>query len=373
MQNAASMSLLYVGIILAGVGLLLAVIGIAFRAKASSIASAPLVKTGEAGRHTGAVGVEGTARAVQQALTAPCSGAPALFYRLLVQKKVKVKQGNQTSTSWKKVFDHCHDSFFALDDGSGPVQVHAEGELDGQLEQTFQGAPPGGPGLGSLTAFAPPGLTNDPREEILEYKATESVIRPDSRLFLLGEVRGGTLGKGAKQLMVSTRGRDALVGATAKKAMAFIVAGLAILAGGATISILRPGEARACKAPLQDTVAKACLVHTEATHGKRGVGSDADKDEKFRRGEIAWKVTKKAKYELTGKEPHQKTSYPTVQVESSIGFPMNFGLNFGINSDAKYTNIAHTAELDPGDYKIIVFAQDGAPADYALIIKESSK
>jgi hypothetical protein len=362
------MSPLYIGIIIAGVGLVLAAGGFYTRRKAGRILSAPLRKTGEAAGANGITSCEGVVR-TGQPLTAPCTNTPCVYYRLKIEKKVKEKKGGQTTTSWKKVMDQHYGSVFALDDGSGPVAVHAQDELDGDLEQSFSGAPPGGPGLGALTNFVPNTVRSASGEEVLEYRAIEKLIRVDARLFALGSAQAGQLTKpGTGKLMVSTRGRDAIVGSTKRLAMILLAAGGLATAGGATVAVLRPGEARACGA-LKDGQ-KECRVRSNTiVELERPQADGSKKLDKVRKEVLAWHVTKPIKFELSARDPKKGRANPSIQVENSVGLPMNIDFGLAIGAGA-FSTKTKTMTLIPGDYSIYVWSSKDGPSDLLLQITE---
>lgn len=363
------MSPLYIGLIIAGVGLVLVLGGVLARKKAGKILSTPLVRTGDAARANGITSCEGAVRA-QQTLTGPCSGTPCVYYRLTLEKKVREKRGSQTTTRWKKIHDQHQGTAFVLDDGSGPIMVHAEAEVDGDVEKTFSGPPPGGPGLGSLAAVVSAQARPGVGEEILEYRATEYAVRAEGKLFVLGEAQSGHLmapGPSGK-VMLSTRGRDALLGSSKRKALALLVAGGLATAGGATVAILRPGEARAC-GELVDTHGE-CAVTSEVAEADRVQPDGTNKHERFRRSILTWKVTKAGAYELAARDPKKGKALPTIQVENAIGMPMNLDLGIGIGAGA-YATKTKTTSLTPGTYSIYVFSMADGPSKLLLEIREA--
>lgn len=364
------MSPVLIGLIIAGVGLLLGIIGLVARNRASYILAVPVSTTGEVSRASGPASCHGMVR-TQQALTAPCTNLPCVYFQLVIEAKIKERKGGQTTTKWKTLTTHHQGLMFALDDGSGPVFVQGQDELDGDLEQTFAGPPPGGQGLGALANY----MTNAPRlgahEEILELRATERAIRADASLFALGAMQHGQLTRGAKKLLVSTRGRDAMVGAAKTKALVLTIAGGLAVAGGATVAVLRPGELPQCDS-LVDSVAE-CMISTGGVVDHDVAQPDGTtKREKYKREQLEWKVTKAAKYELAARDPKKGQANPSIQVENSIGFPMNIDFGLAIGAGA-YSTKTKTANLPPGDYTIYVFSYTGGPAKLALKISEASE
>jgi hypothetical protein len=362
LQSASAMSPLLIGIIIAGVGVVLAVGGFVIRSRAGRILAVPLGKTADIPRAAGPFSAQGAVRA-QQPLAAPCSSTPCVLFELVIEAKVKEKRGGSTQTSWKKVATHRQGSVFTLDDGSGAGSIRGTDEVEGDLEQTFKGAPPGGGGLGSLAGYVTQHPSFGPGAEIQEYRVTERVIRADGTLYTLGTAANGQLGGGGgKKLLVSTRGRDATVGSARMRSLVmFIVGGLAV-AGGATVAILRPGEARACGALVDGQ--KECKITSRDTIE---VDDFDGKTTKRRRAEVAWEVTKPGAYELTARDPKKGKALPVIQVEDEIGFPMNIDIGIGIGAGA-YSTKTKTRKLEPGKYKIYVFSEEAGPSSLVIAI-----
>ena len=354
------MSPLLIGIIIAGVGALLAVAGLVVRSRAGRILAVPLGKTADIPRAAGPFSAQGAVRA-QQPLAAPCSGTPCVLFELVIEAKVKEKRGGNTQTSWKKVATHRQGSMFALDDGSGAGFVRGTDDVEGDLEQTFKGAPPGGGGLGSLAGYVAQHPNFGPGAEIQEYRVTERVIRSDGNLYALGTAANGQIGGAAgKKLLVSTRGRDAMVGSAKTRSLVMFIAGGLAVAGGATVMILRPGEARACGALVDGQ--KECRI---ASGGTVDLTDHAGKATKRRRAEVAWDVTKPGAYELTARDPKKGKALPVIQVENEIGFPMNIDIGLGVGAGA-YSTKTKTKELKPGKYKIYVFSEEDGPKNLVI-------
>ncbi|MBX3160296.1 MAG: hypothetical protein KF773_30310 [Deltaproteobacteria bacterium] len=362
------MSPLIIGLIVAAVGVLLAAGGVFVRSRARRVLSVPLGRASDVSRATGGMAsVEGAVRA-QQPLAAPCTNTPCVYFHLTVEAKVKESRGGQTQTRWKKVGEHQQGSLFAVDDGSGTVLVAGQEGLDGELDQSFSGPPPGGPGLGVLASFIAPSLA--PNEEVLAFKVTEKVVRSDGKLFALGGAQGGRIsGIGNKKVLVSTRGRMAMVGSAKKKSLALFIAGALIAGAGATVMVLRPGEAPAC-GDLKDVVAECRIDTGGVVEVDRPAGADGTvKKDKVHRNVVAWEVTKTARYELGMRDPKKRTANPSIQVENSFGFPMNIDINIAIGEGA-YSTKTKTTELKPGSYKIYLWTAENGPGSMLLTINE---
>jgi hypothetical protein len=362
------MSPLVIGFIIIGIGVLLGVGGLVARARASYILATPVAKTGDAARANGPASCQGAVR-TQQALIAPCSNLPCVYFELVIEVKVKDRKSGQTSTKWKQLATHRQGSMFAIDDGSGAVLVQGHSELDGDLEQTFAGPPPGGPGLGAFAGYVTNAPRPSPNEEILGYKLTEKLIRAEGNLFVLGAMQHGQLARGTKKLLVSTRGRAALVGSANTKALALLIAGGLAAVGGAAVAVLRPGQAPSCGA-LVDSVAECAISSGAVVEEDRVQPDGSKKREKFRREVLEWKVTKGTKYELAARDPKKRDANPALQVEDAMGLPMN--IDFGVAIGAgRYSTKTRTAKLAPGNYKIYVLSLADGPSKLVLRISEA--
>lgn len=360
------MSPLLIGVIIAGVGLLLAVVGVLIRSKAGRILAVPVGQTVQIQAANGPFSAQGAVR-TQQPLAAPCSNTPCVYFELLIEAKVKEKRGGNTQTSWKKVATPKQGSMFAIDDGSGPGWIRGSDEVDGDLEQTFKGPPPGGAGLGMLQGYVQQMPNFGAQAEILEYRVTERVVRADTKLFALGTAANGQLGgDGAKKLLLSTRGREATVGSAKTKSLALFAAGGLAVAGGAVVMILRPGEAKACGA-LKDNV-KECKIAAGAVVDFTDASG---KPYKQKRSKLDWEVTRAGKYELSARDPKKGKVLPTIQVENEIGLPMNIDLGFGRGAGA-YSTKTTTKELSPGKYTIYVFSAPNGPDSLVIGIDPPS-
>ncbi len=359
------MPMLYLGIGLVVFGLLVVGGGLFARSKGKRILSAPLRKTGEAPQLRGPVSFEGTTL-THQPLVAPCSSTPCVYFHLKIEKKVKEKRGGNSTTSWKLHADQHYGSMFALDDGSGPVMVQAIDPVDADLTKTYAGPPPGGHGLGALANFITKASFDN--GEVLEYRVTERIIPVNAKLFALGDLQNGTLQKPAsKKLIVSTRGRAALLGATRKLSIGLFAFGSAVLAAGAVVMIVKPGEAPACSSSLKGLQSE-CVVSTTIVDK-----TDIDKKPyKIHEHVYEWTVEKAGKYQLVAHPlPREKRSlYPTLQVEDKFGLPVNVGLNFGIgkSSDTYKTKTKH---LEPGTYKVYVWSLAEGPDQLILSINDA--
>jgi len=216
-------------------------------------------------------------------------------------------------------------------------------------------------------------VTNPPRlgptDEILGYKVTEKLIRAEGNLFVLGAAQRGQLTEGKKRLLVSVRGRAAIVGSAKTKALALMISGGLVAAGGATVAVLRPGEARPCGA-LIDSVRECAISAGDVVEEERAQPDGSKKREKLKREVLDWKVTKSTKYVLAARDPKKGQATPVLQVENAVGLPMNIDLGLAIGAGA-YSTKTTTTTLIPGNYKIYVFSLADGPGKLVLQIVEA--
>jgi hypothetical protein len=337
--------MLYVGLGMLAVGILVVIGGLVTRNKAARILAAPFRRTGELARDpmaaaAPAVSCEGTVLAAQP-MWAPCSKQPCVYFEVKLEKYVEetktTDRGPQRTKTWKKLGEQKQGTPFALDDGSGPVGVDVREQLDADLVQSFQGPPPDGQAGGIVTNMLT-SMIFSPNERILEYRATERMIPAQGRLFAMGKLVNGELKKPQTGgLLVSTRGRDAVIGSTKKMAMGLLVGGAVLGLAGVPVMFLKgPSDGPVCATTFTDTMPECA---------GRLVG---DQDL------YTWNVATPGKYEVVVKQPRdaQVSAWPTIQVEDQIGVPLNIGLPlFGGGSDEASTTVTTRVA---GPHKIYV-------------------
>lgn len=230
--------MMYVGFVVLALSVIAAIAGFMQRRKLGIIIATPFKKTAEAGASTDVVSCEGNVQA-SQPLTAPCSGRPCIYYEIEVkqswEKQVATENGMKKKTGTNTAHKAKAGSTFALDDGSGPVNVKVEDSIDGTFEQSFEGK---GAGAGYMTFGQYQVNIGHPSEgHATGTKCVEKIIPTDGRLFVLGKVDNHTIQKRDGMLgniMLSTKGRDHLMGSSKRNMiMAFVAAGLMLPVGGA--------------------------------------------------------------------------------------------------------------------------------------------
>jgi hypothetical protein len=351
-----AMPMLTLGIALFVVAVLVLIAALVVRNKGQKILSAPVRKTGEAAGAQGPASFEGAVR-TNDPLRAPCSGQPCVYYEVQVEKKVKTRHGANTQVSWKTASKQHFGSSFWIDDGSGAVAVIAP-EADADLTKTYAGA-------------IPPGFEQPrplPGEEIQDTRITEKLVPADGRLFALGVMANGQLVAGKGKLILSTRGREALLGSTKKLFRGLAAFATVLAAAGALVAIVRPGEARPC-GELKDTQ-NACVVTTYLTTHDEFQTDGSTKKEPIREQKLSWQVTKEGKYQLEAKRlPREKAWLnPVIQVEDKWGLPMNIGMNLKLGEAANDYK-TKTKNLKPGTYTVYVWSNDKGPDKVVLGIE----
>jgi hypothetical protein len=349
--------MLTLGIALVGFAVLVLIAALVVRNKGQKILAAPVRKTGEAAGAQGPVSFEGAVRS-NDPLRAPCSGQPSVYYELQIEKKVKSRQGGQVKVSWKTASKQHFGSTFWLDDGSGAVPVQAHEQADADLQKTYSGA-------------LPPGMPQpQPQlgEEIVETRVTEKVVPANAKLFALGAMANGQLAAGKGKLILSTRGREALLGSTKKMFAGLTAFATIVAAAGALVAILRPGEARPC-GDLKDTQG-FCVVKTEMSTEKVPHADGPDTVEPVRHHTLKWQVTKEGKYQLEAKRQPREKGWlnPTIQVSDKWGLPMNIGINWKLGDSANDYK-TKTKNLKPGEYEIDVWSSDKGPTEMLIGIE----
>jgi hypothetical protein len=235
--------------ILCALGVVGLIWGLMQKLKAGRLAKAPYVKTGEAARQGGAVaGPRGALSAegnvtCDAPLTAPASGTPCLYYELKVEGFWK----DGDSTKSKDYVDEKQAAIFAVDDGSGPVEILASGGGDFDMEETFSETKKegfladlkGAVGKGKPITFGQYAFENPPMSKANKFKCTEHVLKVHPRLYVLGKTEGRAIGSPSwTSLIISEKSRDQLLGATAKAATGFLIGGAAVLGVGVILGVI---------------------------------------------------------------------------------------------------------------------------------------
>jgi hypothetical protein len=237
-----------IGLAIVALGVLGIIFGIFQKVKAGRVADAPLARTGEVARNgRGVAGAKGQISAqgnvvCHQPLISPVSGVPCLYYELKVTAEWKEGEVEKT-----KVLDEQKMAAqFAIDDGSGPVWVDAhEG---GDFEPSVTKKETKGTGLlgglmGGDIQFGNYKVQTGMLSLGTKYTVEEEVMPLTPHVYACGLLhdggQGGMIGSPTwRQLILSSKSRDALLASATKTAKMALIAGTAafLLGGGLCIT-----------------------------------------------------------------------------------------------------------------------------------------
>lgn len=342
--------MMYLGIVMLVVGVIAVLIGFLQKAKAKKILAAPFKKTGEVAANPSVADAKGRVSAegnmlVQQPLTAPCTNTPCVYYEIEVErhweKSVLTENGTKTESGWKTISTTKNGAAFQIDDGSGPVGVDARADVDCPgLQQSYKGPPPGGQGLGILADLVTSAIFSDD-ERTIGYRATEKIIPAQGRIFAMGKIAGGYITKEDGMLgkiMLSTKGRDGLVGSLNRNAMIGWILGGVLAVGGIPVTIF--GDAPT------GGVSEMCASTFDGEQTKPCKGKiDDDSGQVF-----TWKVKKDGNYTVKVTQPNVKYPiFPEIILKNDDGKVVQKDKGVGKGEDATLT-----VKLEAGTYKLTV-------------------
>jgi len=273
--------------------------------KMKKILAAPFRKTQEVATNPqsadakGLVSCEGAIIAPQQPLYAPVSGRPCLAYKVELRQNwhryVKTENGMKRETGSSNITTQKVGSVFYVNDGSGPVAVDSTKGIDTDYEQSakqVQGVAWGDVQFGNFRwSVSSPG--GDKSADSVE--CIESVVRPDGSVFVMGKLVGGGITQEAGlfgNLLMSRKGRTALVGSTKRNAtIGAVLAGLCLVSG-APMAIF--GED-----PPPSAHKDACEIVDESAPSEPCTGKITDDLGKT----LTFTVTKPGTFEFQAKAP----------------------------------------------------------------------
>ena len=331
-----------VGLIISAVGVVVLVFGFLQWSKMKTILAAPFQKTGEiaANPAEGNISCEGAVQ-VAEPLVAPCSGKPCLYYEIKVErmweKTENTEDGVKTSKGSSTVSTSEVGSRFYVNDGSGPIGVDAREKVDTELTKSFEQAQNVSYGdlvFGSYQVHVP---YAGGEERTTGIRAIEKILPTEGNFFVMGKLAGGVITKQDGMLgkvIVSTKGRDALVGSTKRNAMLGFVLGGIVAVGGVPIGLLMPEGVDTCANLTDATKDGVCSARVNDDSGKT----------------FTWKVTEKGAYEITvtatGKDAFLKL-WPKLEVTKD-------GKQIGEDGSESGDSAKLLATFEKGTYSIKV-------------------
>jgi hypothetical protein len=251
--------------------------------KAARIASAPFVRTGEVAANgskvadsKGAVSAEGDVRCAAP-LTSPVTGTPCLYYELRVVGEWKEGDAKKS----QEYVDEKRAAEFAIDDGSGPVQILAgkggdfepfDKTFDESKKEGFLAGLKSAVGKGKPLQFGGYAFEVPSASKADKFTCTERVLKVQPRLIAIGKHEGGAIASpGFRSLVLSHKSREQLLGSTVKAAKQFLVGGAAVLLVGVILGVVSNFIAR----PAAGKVAAAATAVSTAAAAETGSAGPA--------------------------------------------------------------------------------------------------
>jgi hypothetical protein len=359
----------YLGFLLVALAIGGLIFGLLQRSKMKKILAAPFKKTGEIASNPQVADAKGTvscegAIQVQQPLVAPCSGKPCVYYEIKVErmweKTVNTENGTKTEKGTSTVSTTEQGSQFYVNDGSGPVGVDTREKVDTDLTKSFEQAQNVSYGdlvFGQYSVHVP---YSGGDERTTGIRAIEKILPAEGNIFAMGKLAGGVITKQDGMLgkvLISTKGRDKLVGSTKRNSILGFVAGGLMFAGGIPMSIF--GD------PPVDNCANMTNALTAGTCSSRVNDNSGTTHE--------WKVTKEGAYKImvtgTGTSATMKL-WPKVVITKD-------GKDIG--EDGSQATAKVIAHFEKGTYKIKIGDVSASHvgtlkggAGYTLDIKQAS-
>jgi hypothetical protein len=332
------------------------IFGIVQLLREKKILAAPFKRTGEVASNPasadakGIVSCEGAVQPLQ-AFVAPCSGQPCLYFEVEIvrewEKTVTTEDGVKTEKGKDTLQTVKSGPVFAVNDGSGPVQVNPEGGMDVELDKSFEQAQNVSYGtviFGQFRAEVPAAGGDKYTRAI---KAVEKIVPPGGNLFVMGQLENGHIIKPKGMLgtlRASRKGRDALVGGTKKKKVIGLAAAGVMMLPGMGLSIF-------ADAPKPVAAGEsACNILDESKGGEACSGKITSDDG----SNVPFKVTQAGSFLIQGGPPKGKK----IPVIAAIGVKDAAGKAY-----AAEAHESAEVKLAPGDYTINI--KDSIPGDAA--------
>ena len=270
----------YFGWFLAICGLVGVIIGFLQMQKAKKMGTVPFKKPSEiaqqgmaAGDAKQMVSTEGQVQPAAQPLVAPMSGQPCLAYEITGarrwEKTERTEQGEQKKTGSDNIHREERGTMFQITDGAGAVIVDSSGSIDADMEKTHTSTIsvgmmiPGTLSFGQLQMNTPH-IHSESRTT--GFVGTEKLVKISPTVYALGQMQQGSQGimlatpkgLGTGKLILSAKGREALLGATGRNMKLGFGIGGALVVVGALMGILgdKPVD-RSCPATIAERAAAA--------------------------------------------------------------------------------------------------------------------
>ncbi|MDP3277694.1 MAG: GIDE domain-containing protein [Deltaproteobacteria bacterium] len=249
-----------VGVLLGIVGFAGLIFGLLQKRKGGKLGSVPfhppskIVQMGPAAADPkGMVSTEGQVMLSNQPLVAPMSGKPCIAYEIEIVQDYEyyeqTDQGVQTRSKSESAMKEYKGSVFQVGDGAGGIFVDAMKMPDISMTQSFRHRHdigmmiPGQLHFGQGVFNTPMMTTEGP---VKAFVGIEKIIEPSNTMFVVGQIGQGAMGptiaepKGmmSGKLLLFPKGREALMGATARNAKIGLIAGGVFMLVGTILGIV---------------------------------------------------------------------------------------------------------------------------------------
>lgn len=342
------------GVLLLLVGLGVLGFGLFQHLKGKRILAAPFKTTGDLKANPtssdpkGAMSTEGKVVPPQQQLLSPCTKQPCLAYEVKIERLWEKTETTEDGTKTSKGADTLDTlkggAVFGLDDGSGAILVDVSKGADFDNYKDGFKKELNGRGWASQIQFGELNydvpVISDNEKYTIGFKATEKFVPVEGNLFVLGKLEGASLVKPSwRSLMVSSKGRDGLLGSIQKrKKFSFIGGGIAAVLSipamifGPSVDTSSSGPSAYCESALTDA-RQRCSGRVSSKSGE----------------EFTWTVTKAGDYQLTVFAPAKKVAFDPELVLQDAKGEVLADTEGGIGGDA-----VAKLHVEPGTYKLVV-------------------
>lgn len=233
--------------VLVGGAIVAFIVGAYLKYKGGRISKAPYVPTGQAldpsrADPKGTISTEGNVECPQPLLS-PVTGTPCLYYTLKVVGTWK--EGDATRS--KTYVEEKVAAPFHLNDGSGSVPIDASQGGDYDLKKTFSETKKEGFFADLKNAIGTPepimfgnyAFANPPMSKANSFQCVEQIVPVEPKAFVLGKLENGRItSAGMFGMILSAKGREALLGSSAKNAKLAFVGGAAAAGVGLVLGVV---------------------------------------------------------------------------------------------------------------------------------------
>lgn len=271
--NERNDMLVPLGMAIVALGIIGIIWGIFQKMKAGRVSDAPFVKTGDAASKglqvatpKGAISVEGAVQCAAP-VTAPVSGQPCLWYHL--KATVSWKDGEESKS--KELENQKVAAAFSVDDGSGAVFIEASEGGDFEPTQSKKDSKKVGliAGIkGTDLTFGSYTISTGIGSMEETYEVEEEYMPLQPRLYVCGKAteRGVITSPDWRQLLLSNKTRDELLGSAQKTAKMSLLGGGIAFAIGSGLALV--GQLTADPADKAEPAAQTTESNTSAPSKK---------------------------------------------------------------------------------------------------------